>query len=240
MIYKKLNNAFFEEINGQLRAVSDPETLRKLKTGQLRAEEAPAIAGGAERFATPERSLTPLGGNRSLDDTTAPERNLQTQGSPLTDFAETLSKATDLARKKRNRMSMELLGERFDMSAEPASGFAGILADINRASQKYESEQLEDISGTGKLTSEEVGGFEVLRDATGNIISTRTLRGDSLKVADDKDLNKPFSPNELRMIRDDYGLSTEDLPVGATMRDVQILQAEKFIEDNADKDPNLL
>ena len=63
----------------------------------------------------------------------------------------------------------------------------------------------------------------------------------SLRVSDTSpkinELDKAMSPNELRVIRDDYGLSTEDLPVGATMRDVQELQAKKFMEDNKDEDP---
>ncbi len=63
----------------------------------------------------------------------------------------------------------------------------------------------------------------------------------SLRVSDKStkinELDKVMSPNELRTIRDDYKLSTEELPVGSTMRDVQILQAKKFAEANKDEDP---
>ena len=90
--------------------------------------------------------------------------------------------------------------------------------------QGEEEERQADIEAVEALTKQREASAE------------KSLRvgGDSTKVAE---LDKVMSPNELRVIRDDYGLSVDELPVGSTMRDVQVLQAKKFAEANKDEDP---
>jgi len=111
-----------------------------------------------------EKTLTPLDDSKDegfSKDLEAPEidsgksKTLPEGTGGLTNFADALSKSTDLARSKRNRMSLELMGKRFDPGAEPASGFAGILGDINRASTTFRDSKIDELIG---VHQEEQGG----------------------------------------------------------------------------------
>jgi len=135
---------------------------------------------------TPEKTLTPLGEDKTLE---APQdKTLPTGASPLTDFAETLSKVTDLARQKRNRMTMELLGERFDPSAEPASGFAGILSDINIASRDFSTDVLE-----RAFPEEEKLNTQVI-DVGGRKLLINKLTGETIKDLGVVSIDKKLTP----------------------------------------------
>lgn len=50
--FRKIGSAFFQDTNGQLAAVGDPNTLRRLQLGEIAATDAPMYAPGAERFAS--------------------------------------------------------------------------------------------------------------------------------------------------------------------------------------------
>jgi len=136
MAYIKINNAFFDDTSGQLQVVNDPATLRGLQTGAIASKVQPAISGGADRFASPELTLPD-----QRQETTLPQGN--EQPNKLLDFKDTLSKVIDLARNKRNKMSLEFMGGVAPAGTMMASDFNSILGNLNRASEGFTSDVLE-------------------------------------------------------------------------------------------------
>lgn len=92
------------------------------------------------------------------------------------------------------------------------------------AKQGEEEERLTDLEAVQALTQQREASAEK-----------------SLRVSDTStkvnELDKAMSPNELRITRDDYGLTVDELPPGSTLRDAQVKQAEKFAEANKEEDP---
>lgn len=152
--FKKIDTAkgpaFFEETGAGLSAVTDSETLNKLRSGEISFDEEEQIAGGARRFAPdiqdssspppepdiPDQSQSePQGGQSdfSIPDATGSSSN------ELLEFANILSSATELARKKRNEQGLGVLQDFVPEGAVPASDFGSVLSNLNRAGSQFAS-----------------------------------------------------------------------------------------------------
>lgn len=132
-----------------------------------------------------QRSVTD--GSRTLPEVASPttERSLpNSQDSPLLKFANTAQEALTLARQKRNKLFMDTMGKEFEPGLLPASSFASVLSNLNKASSNFvatdpyvqgmKDTALAQLQPNTYQTLSDANGavYQVETDATGKIVGT--------------------------------------------------------------------
>lgn len=105
-------------------------------------------------------------------------------GTHLVGFKDSMGKVMDLAVQKRNELMKQFMLP--FQGTVAASDFNQLFNQMNQFSTAKSEGILEDlIGGQGELTTETVGNFEVLRDKSGKILSTKVV-----STPTDKDIKK--------------------------------------------------
>lgn len=132
---------------------------------------------------------------------------MASNGAPtgLLGFKDTVSQIVNLAKEKRNALSLGLMTPHSGNVA--ASDFSSILGNLNKASDTFTQDVTKNLleeDANKELKAETIGGFEVLRDATGKVISTRSVGSDDDDKVGDFALAKSY-------IAANPGLTNEEL-----------------------------
>jgi len=131
-----------------------------------------------------------------------PEKTLpESSPSNLLSFKDVLSKATDLAREKRNALSLSFMSSVAPSGTMAASDFNSILGNMNTASEKFIEEKTKGTQSKFELRNVGKDLMEFELDASGKVIKHRVVVSEQ----------KPAEIKDISGLSDIENITTKDL-----------------------------
>ena len=192
---------YWDNSGGSLKIVTDPTTLQGLRSGSIKSKTQSSVSGGSDRFVNstaptttqapdtttpaPAPTSTPSGfGLGGFQDVKKSEEagvqftpQSSSGGSDLLSFANALDSATNMAKQKRNALTLGVMMP--SQGVTPASDFSGIVSRLNSASdttaQNLTKRAIE--AATPQYTTQQIGNeiFQMSYDASGRFTGAQKI-----------------------------------------------------------------